>query len=430
MPLVGICSAKYWHFTQALQIQTLCLKANVALGLEILFVTWHLVFVVENHAMAAEALCPRLAFLQIQRRALSDQRRLDRSRIRLTRRGGRMWTLCKRASISAQRFVVSASHSSEEEGKEETSKKADDYSAVFQKITQSDLTYRHELGMNYNRVLPNLIVGSCLQNPADVDRLKKDENVTTVCNLQQDPDMAYFNVDISEIRDHAKEVGDFNHLRLPIRDMDGFALRMRLPSVIASLYQELKDREGTLYVHCTAGLGRAPAVALGYMFWVLGYDLHEAYLLLQSKRKCVPSMENIRAATCDLLTGMTRSPIGLLYRRGTCEHVEVAGLDIGWHSRLPFNFISRDGHWTLEHELPVGRYEYKYVIDKERWTYNPHAPITNPDRKGNYNNYIEVVDSDPENWELRQYWRKEDAKLTDEQRSVILEKLEAMGSEL
>ncbi|XP_024544346.1 phosphoglucan phosphatase DSP4, chloroplastic isoform X2 [Selaginella moellendorffii] len=381
--------------------------------------------------MAAEALCPRLAFLQIQRRALSDQR------IRLTRRDGRMWTLCKRASTSAQRFVVSASHSSEEEGKEETSKKADDYSAVFQKITQSDLTYRHELGMNYNRVLPNLIVGSCLQNPADVDRLKKDENVTTVCNLQQDPDMAYFNVDISEIRDHAKEVGDFNHLRLPIRDMDGFDLRMRLPSVIASLYQELKDREGTLYVHCTAGLGRAPAVALGYMFWVLGYDLHEAYLLLQSKRKCVPSMENIRAATCDLvlksvdqLTGMTRSPIGLLYRRGTCEHVEVAGLDIGWHSRLPFNFISRDGHWTLEHELPVGRYEYKYVIDKERWTYNPHAPITNPDRKGNYNNYIEVVDSDPENWDLRQYWRKEDAKLTDEQRRMILEKLEAMGSEL
>lgn len=32
------------------------------------------------------------------------------------------------------------------------------------------LTYRHEDGMNYNDILDDLIVGSCPQTAADVDR--------------------------------------------------------------------------------------------------------------------------------------------------------------------------------------------------------------------------------------------------------------------
>lgn len=32
------------------------------------------------------------------------------------------------------------------------------------------LTYRHEDGMNYCRILDDLIVGSCLQTPADLDK--------------------------------------------------------------------------------------------------------------------------------------------------------------------------------------------------------------------------------------------------------------------
>jgi hypothetical protein len=52
------------------------------------------------------------------------------------------------------------------------------------------LTYRHELGMNYNFIRPDLIVGSCLQSPLDVDKLR-DIGVKTVFCLQQDPDLEY-----------------------------------------------------------------------------------------------------------------------------------------------------------------------------------------------------------------------------------------------
>lgn len=34
----------------------------------------------------------------------------------------------------------------------------------------SVLTYRHEDGMNFAHVLDDLIVGSCLQTPQDLDR--------------------------------------------------------------------------------------------------------------------------------------------------------------------------------------------------------------------------------------------------------------------
>ncbi|KAL2331539.1 hypothetical protein Fmac_019120 [Flemingia macrophylla] len=65
------------------------------------------------------------------------------------------------------------------------------------------------------------------------------------------------------------------------RDFDAFDLRMWLPAVVSKLYKSINSNEGVTYIHCTVGLGRAPAVALAYMFWVLGYKLNEANALLQ-----------------------------------------------------------------------------------------------------------------------------------------------------
>lgn len=47
-----------------------------------------------------------------------------------------------------------------------------------------------------------------------------------------------------------------------IRDFDAFDLRMRLPAVVSKLYKAINRNGGVTYVHCTAGLGRAPAVAV------------------------------------------------------------------------------------------------------------------------------------------------------------------------
>ena len=52
-------------------------------------------------------------------------------------------------------------------------------------------------------------------------------------------------------------------------------------------------------------------------------------------RRCSPRIESIRAATADLLTGSGPIPVTIsLWRRGTAQSVQVAGLDVGWHSRI------------------------------------------------------------------------------------------------
>uniref|UniRef100_A0A7N0RHX6 Uncharacterized protein n=1 Tax=Kalanchoe fedtschenkoi TaxID=63787 RepID=A0A7N0RHX6_KALFE len=184
--------------------------------------------------------------------------------------------------------------------------KSDVYSTTMTEAMGAVLTYRHELGMNYNFIRPDLIVGSCLQTPADVDKLRK-VGVKTVFCLQQNPDLDYFGVDISAIQEYAKTFTDIQHIRAEIRDFDAFDLRIRLPAVLSKLYKAINRNGGVTYIHCTAGMGRAPAVALAYMFWVQGYKLSDAHILLQRNRSCFPKLEAIKSATADIVINDDRT---------------------------------------------------------------------------------------------------------------------------
>lgn len=74
------------------------------------------------------------------------------------------------------------------------------------------------------------------------------------------------------------------------------------------------------------GLGRAPATALAYMYWLRGWKLQEAYDKLTGARRCSPRVEAIRAATGDLLTDSTPVELTIgLRRRGTGKQFQVCG---------------------------------------------------------------------------------------------------------
>ncbi|KAK1409658.1 hypothetical protein QVD17_36187 [Tagetes erecta] len=161
-------------------------------------------------------------------------------------------------------FVVKAMSSPSPSANMEGAKdeeKSDVYSTNMTEAMGAVLTYRHELGMNYNFIRPDLIVGSCLQTPADVDKLRSIKVKTIFC-LQQDSDLEYFSVDISAIREYASTFDDIQHLRAEIRDFDGTDLRLRLPAVVSKLHKAVNRNGGVTYIHCTAGLGRAPATAV------------------------------------------------------------------------------------------------------------------------------------------------------------------------
>lgn len=329
----------------------------------------------------------------------------------------------------ALKAVSGSTSSAEMSGSEMDEEKSEEYSTTMTQAMGAVLTYRHELGMNYNFIRPDLIVGSCLQTPQDVNKLRAI-GVKTIFCLQQDPDLEYFGVDIEAIQDYAGTYDDIQHLRAQIRDFDAFDLRMRLPAVVSNLYKAINRNGGVTYIHCTAGMGRAPAVALAYMFWILGYKLGEAHRLLLSKRSCFPKLYAIKSATADILTGFKKKPISLAWQGGNSSTVEVSGLDIGWGQTLPLQFDEEQRLWKLTRELPEGEYEYKYIVDGE-WTCNQHELVTSPNKDGHVNNYIKVLADDhgSDSAALRNRLNADDPDLTKDERLQIRRFLEAYPDE-
>ncbi|GER51237.1 dual specificity protein phosphatase (DsPTP1)family protein [Striga asiatica] len=326
--------------------------------------------------------------------------------------------------------AVSGSAASTENENLKMDEKSETYSHDMTAAMGAVLTYRHELGMNYNFIRPDLIVGSCLQTPEDVDKLRSI-GVKTIFCLQQDSDLEYFGVDIAAIREYANSCGDIQHLRAEIRDFDAFDLRMRLPKVVSKLQKAINRNGGVTYIHCTAGLGRAPATAVAYMFWVQGYTLNEAHTLLMSKRSCFPKLDAIKSATADILTGLKRLPVKLKWYGGEdCSTVEISGLDIGWGQRIPLVYDEEHGLWVLHRELPEGRYEYKYIVDG-KWTCNEYELLTSRNKDGHVNNYVEVFDKDPSSISaaIRSRLAGDDPQLSTNERLIIRQFIETYPDE-
>ncbi|KAL2227347.1 UNVERIFIED_CONTAM: Phosphoglucan phosphatase LSF2, chloroplastic [Sesamum indicum] len=154
-------------------------------------------------------------------------------------------------------------------------------------------------GMNYTLITEDLVVGSQPQKAEDIDHLKMELNVGYILNLQQDKDVEYWGIDLKSIIMRCGELG-ICHMRRPARDFDPDSLRSGLPRAVSSLEWAISEGNGRVYVHCTAGLGRAPAVAIAYMFWFCDMNLNKAYNALISKRPCGPNKRAIRGATYDL----------------------------------------------------------------------------------------------------------------------------------
>lgn len=49
-----------------------------------------------------------------------------------------------------------------------------------------------------------------------------------------------------------------------------------------------------------------------------------------------------------------------------------------------------DGIWTRTEPLPPGRYQYKFVIDRQNWKEDPNNPNRTDDGYGGFNSLIDV----------------------------------------
>lgn len=207
--------------------------------------------------------------------------------------GGRSW----RTTPSSVCCTISESGTVEEDRRRK--RQVEDYNTAMKRMMRNPYEYHHDLGMNYTIINDSLIVGSQPQKPEDIDHLKEAEKVAYVLCLQQDKDIEYWGIKFQAILTRCKEIG-IRHMRRPATDFDPDSLRSQLPKAVSSLEWAISEGKGRVYVHCTAGLGRAPAVAIAYLFWFCDMDLKTAYATVTSKRPCGPNKRAIRGATYDL----------------------------------------------------------------------------------------------------------------------------------
>jgi protein-tyrosine phosphatase len=149
--------------------------------------------------------------------------------------------------------------------------------------------------MDYRQILPKLFIGTYVETAADFERLKRETGVTAVLNLQTDDDMRYFKLDWNSLLHYYKSCG-IELRRVPVRDFDAVDLQDKLPACVSTL-NSLLESGHMVYLHCSAGAGRSPTVAIAYLFWRHGWGLDQAVAHVLQCRPCSPNVEAIRLAT-------------------------------------------------------------------------------------------------------------------------------------
>lgn len=145
---------------------------------------------------------------------------------------------------------------------------------------------------DFSRISAGLIIGE-YPRATDIGWLASHHGVSAIVNLQDDEDLGAKGLDLQALRAASMQYGvEFRHFPVPDYDADG--LGAQLGPVLSTL-AELETAGHVIYVHCNAGLNRAPTVVVAYLHQRDGISLEEACALVKSVRACGPYMQLLRA---------------------------------------------------------------------------------------------------------------------------------------
>jgi len=147
----------------------------------------------------------------------------------------------------------------------------------------------------FAEILPSLLVGE-YPTPDDAAWLWSAQRVTAVLSLQDDADLASKGLVLREI-EHAYHSQRLRFHRMPVPDCDNDFLQARLDAIVAQL-RELHDDGERVYLHCNAGMNRAPTVAIAYLHVHHDMSLAAARDFVKQRRHCVPYMRVLEARYC------------------------------------------------------------------------------------------------------------------------------------
>lgn len=135
--------------------------------------------------------------------------------------------------------------------------------------------------INFSRIESDLFVGSAPQGVIDVSRLMQMK-ITAVLSLQSDEDFKSHRINWEQLKT-AYESNSIYVQRFPIIDFDEADLGKKLHEPAKSLHQMLSLKH-RVYVHCNAGICRAPATVLAYLCHYRGMSIDDGLQLLRKER--------------------------------------------------------------------------------------------------------------------------------------------------
>ena len=163
--------------------------------------------------------------------------------------------------------------------------------------------------LNWGVVRDDLVVGSCPMTFADIDRVAGETGATALLSLQHDECRRHFRIDYAAHLAHGW-AADLVMVNAPMRDFDPPDQRRNLPKAVRRLVGLLAAGH-RVYVHCTAGINRAPLTVLAYLTFVECQPFEEALAVLTNGRPgCEPTWEAYHGSREDLLLN-TRENIAL-----------------------------------------------------------------------------------------------------------------------
>jgi protein-tyrosine phosphatase len=133
----------------------------------------------------------------------------------------------------------------------------------------------------------DLFIGEYLREE-DVAWLKESFGVTAIHNLQDQEDFAVHGLDAKALLAACRDNG-VHLVRTPIPDGSADHVAIHLESAMAEL-KSLIERGERVYLHCNAGLNRAPTIAIAHMRAYRGMSLNEAVAHVKQRRACGPFM--------------------------------------------------------------------------------------------------------------------------------------------
>jgi protein-tyrosine phosphatase len=145
-------------------------------------------------------------------------------------------------------------------------------------------------------IVPGLVVGE-YPTPEDAAWLVETWGTTAVVSLQDDADLATKRLRLADLERAYQGRGLAFHRR-PVTDGDPGSLAARLDALLA-LLARLIGGGGCVYLHCNAGINRAPTVAIAYLHVHADLSLAAARDLVKARRPCVPYMRMLEAHFAD-----------------------------------------------------------------------------------------------------------------------------------